>query len=75
MYWFDCNQIAPYILTSMERFKPQHTTITPEQYGQLHAWDIYLEEITPQLEADRKKIHEIKPYEMRSGETIRDLHK
>jgi hypothetical protein len=65
----------------MEHLKPQHTIqetkdpITPEQYGQLHAWDIFLEELTPQLEADRKRMHAITPYEMRAGEAIRDLDK
>lgn len=59
----------------MEHLKPQHqvskTPITPDQYGQLHAWDAFLEDIVPQLEADRQKMHAITPFEMRQGEELR----
>lgn len=39
--------------------------LTPEQYGKLHEWDLFIEDIVPKLEADHQKAHEIKPWEFR----------
>lgn len=41
------------------------STLTPEQHGQLHDWDVWLADLFPKMEADHKKAHEIKPWEFR----------
>jgi len=41
------------------------TTLTPEQFGHLHDWDVFIEDIVPKLKADHDKAHEIKPFEYR----------
>lgn len=43
-------------------------TVTPEQYGKLHEWDIFIEDIIPKLEEDKRKAHEITLFEMKQGE-------
>ena len=39
--------------------------LTNEQYGHLHDWDVFIEDIIPKMEADHAKAHEIKPFEFR----------
>lgn len=56
-----------------EGMKPQHEApkITPQQFGNLHSWDVFLEQVVPQLEEDRKRMHEITPFELKQGEAQR----
>lgn len=49
----------------VEEVASNPVTLTPDQYGQLHAWDVFIEDITPKLEADRAKAHEITLWEKR----------
>ena len=52
----------------IEELAGKEVPLTPDQYGQLHAWDVFLEDVIPRMEADRAKVHEIKPWEFRQFE-------
>ena len=39
--------------------------LTPEQYGHLHDWDLFIQDIVPKLEADHAKAHEVTLWEKR----------
>lgn len=49
----------------IEELAGKEVTLTPDQYGNLHAWDVFLEDVIPRMEQDHAKAHEIKPFEFR----------
>lgn len=49
----------------IEELAGREINLTPDQYGQLHAWDVFLEDVIPRMEQDHAKAHEIKPFEFR----------
>lgn len=49
----------------VEELAGKEVTLTPEQHGNLHAWDVFMEELFPQMDADHKRMHDIKPWEFR----------
>ena len=49
----------------IEELAGKEVHLTPDQYGSLHAWDIFLEDVIPRMEQDKAKAHEIKDWEKR----------
>lgn len=38
------------------------------QHEALHGWDVWLDDLFPKMDADKAKVHEIKPWEFRQFE-------
>lgn len=45
-------------------------TVTPEQYGHLHDWDLWMEDLFPQLDELHEKVHGLTPWEMKMSESL-----
>lgn len=52
------------------QMKPQEASkpLDNEQHEALHGWDVWLEDLFPKMDADKAKVHEIKPWEFRQFE-------
>lgn len=59
------NEVKEGLAYPIEELAGKEVTLTPDQYGQLHAWDVFLEDVIPRMEQDKAKAHEITPWETR----------
>lgn len=62
------SEVKKAVAYPIEELAGKEVTLTPDQHGQLHAWDVFLEDVIPRMEQDRAKQHEIKPWEFRQFE-------